>query len=59
MKNRVASREPQEGPQPIGEILAELLAQYQIRFPEVRLSVVETPAASLVMEDYHACACPT
>jgi DNA-binding transcriptional LysR family regulator len=34
-----------DGPQPIGEILAELLAQYQRRFPEVNLILVETPAA--------------
>lgn len=34
------------GPQPIGEILAELLAQYQTRFPEARVTVVETPAAA-------------
>ncbi len=32
-------------PQPIGEILAELLAQYQARFPEVQVSVVETAVA--------------
>jgi hypothetical protein len=31
-------------PQPIGEILAELLAQYQARFPEMQLCVVETAA---------------
>lgn len=35
-----------DGPQPIGAILAELLAQYQIRFPEARLTVVETPVAA-------------
>jgi hypothetical protein len=32
-------------PQPIGEILAELLARYQARFPEVQVSVVETAVA--------------
>jgi hypothetical protein len=47
------------GPQPIGVILAELLAQYERRFPEARIGVVEAPAAPLVMEDYHACACST
>ncbi len=31
-------------PQPIGQILAELLTRYQERFPGVRFSVVETPA---------------
>ncbi|NLX96658.1 MAG: hypothetical protein GXY83_10820 [Rhodopirellula sp.] len=32
--------------QPIGEILAELLAQYAIRFPEVRITIVETADAA-------------
>lgn len=32
---------------PIGEILAELLAQYQARFPGIRIAVVETPANAL------------
>lgn len=34
-------------PQRIGIILAELLAQYQTRFPEVRIAVVETPVAAV------------
>jgi hypothetical protein len=34
-------------PQPIGVILAELLAQYQARFPQVRIAVVETPAVAV------------
>ena len=34
-------------PQPIGAILAELLAQYQARFPEVHIAVVETPAVAV------------
>ena len=34
-------------PQSIGAILAELLAQYQVRFPEVRIVVVETPAVAV------------
>jgi len=34
-----------DGPHPIGEVLAELLAQYQIRFPDVEIAVVETAAA--------------
>jgi hypothetical protein len=33
-------------PQPIGEILSELMAQYQARFPAVHIRVVETPAAT-------------
>ena len=35
------------GPQPIGVVLAELLAQYQVRFPEVRIAVVETTATAI------------
>ena len=55
MKNRISSQFEDEGqerddrrePQPIGVILAELLAQYQVRFPEVRIAVVETPAVAV------------
>ena len=32
---------------PIGEILEELLAQYQARFPGIQIAVVETPANAL------------
>jgi hypothetical protein len=32
---------------PIGEILEELFAQYQTRFPGIRIAVVETPANAL------------
>jgi hypothetical protein len=32
---------------PIGEILEELLAQYQARFPGLRIAIVETPATAL------------
>ncbi len=34
-------------PQPTAAILAELLAHYQTRFPEVRIAVVETPAVAV------------
>jgi hypothetical protein len=34
------------GPQVIGNILAELLAHYQARFPGVNITVVEVPAAA-------------
>ena len=57
MKNRISQLENEDRqreredrrrePQPIGAILAELLAQYQTRFPEVRVAVVETPAAAV------------
>ena len=33
-------------PQPIGEILAELLAQYEGRFPAANVAVVQTPAVT-------------
>jgi hypothetical protein len=32
---------------PIGEILKELLAQYEARFPGIRIAIVETPATAL------------
>jgi len=33
-------------PQAIGEVLAELLAQYECRYPEVNVAVIEVPAAA-------------
>ena len=33
-------------PPVIGDILADLLAQYQARFPAVNITVVEVPAAA-------------
>jgi hypothetical protein len=54
MKNRISTLpdegrewEDRQGPQPIGEILAELLAQYQTRYPEIRIAVIETPATAV------------
>ena len=44
-KNRVP--EDRSEPQPIGAVLAELLAQYQARYPEARFAVVETSAAAI------------
>lgn len=53
MENRIRSfeRVPRERkehrePQPIGVILAELLAQYQARFPKVSVTVLETPTCA-------------
>jgi hypothetical protein len=44
----VGDRDQRSGePQRIGAILAELLAQYQSRFPEARIAVVETPVAAV------------
>ena len=37
---------PDDEPQVIGDILAELLAQYEARFPEVNITVVEVSAAA-------------
>jgi hypothetical protein len=50
MENRVTSIESRRGGQPqrIGEILAELLARYEGRFPAAKVAGIETPA---VMED--------
>jgi DNA-binding transcriptional LysR family regulator len=56
MENRISQYEKENReqedrrrgePQPIAAILAELLAQYQTRFPEVRIAVVETPAVAV------------
>lgn len=56
MKNRITrpledlpdadERRPQE-PQRIGEILEELLSQYERRYPGVRIAVVETSATAI------------
>jgi hypothetical protein len=51
MENRcsrfIASRRSSdEGPRPIGEILAEILTRYQVRFPGAQIVVVETPVAA-------------
>jgi hypothetical protein len=35
---------PERGVQPIGEILEELLAQYQAKFPDIQITLVETAA---------------
>ena len=35
-----------DGPQPIGVVLAELLAQYESRFPEAHVAIVETPVTA-------------
>jgi hypothetical protein len=50
MENRVSSIENRRGgePQRIGEVLAELMAQYERRFPVARIAVMQTPN---VMED--------
>ena len=55
MKNRIRRRAkecaeqlPHNGkPQPIGEVLAELLNQYQRRYPHVKIAIVETSASAV------------
>jgi len=39
-------REQEGEPQPVGEILQELLAQYEARFPGINVVVVETTATA-------------
>ena len=57
MQNRIRNIENRRGgePQRIGEILAELLARYEGRFPLARFAVVETPA---VTEGQSCLSCP-
>jgi hypothetical protein len=51
MQNRISDsterQERQDEPQPIGDILEELLAQYEARFGNVHISVVETTATAV------------
>jgi hypothetical protein len=52
MQNRITDIiEIQDGrheePQPLGEILEELLAQYERRFPGIHVTVVETTATAV------------
>jgi hypothetical protein len=51
MENRISAfyddrQRQDDDEQPIGKILAELLAQYEARFPEVRIAIIETPVAA-------------
>ena len=52
MQNRISDtteeRDKQDdGPQPIGDILEELLVQYERQFPHIGISVSETMAAAV------------
>ncbi len=54
MQNRISQYEDKDNegkdrrePQPIRAILAQHLFQYQVRFPEIHIAVVETPAAAV------------
>jgi hypothetical protein len=44
MSTTFCDDERDEQPQLIGEILEELLAQYQTKFPGIRITMVETAA---------------
>ncbi len=47
MENRISilnEEDRKDGIQPVGRILEELFSLYEIRFPCVRIEVVETPA---------------
>jgi hypothetical protein len=52
MQNRITDfSEVRDGrgnePQPLGEILEELLVEYERRFPDVHITVVETTATAV------------
>ena len=52
MQNRISDtterRDRQEDePQPVGDILEELLAQYERRFPNLHITVVEMAATAV------------
>jgi hypothetical protein len=39
--------EREDDPQPVGEILEELLAQYEAKFPGIHITIVETAATAV------------
>lgn len=41
---RERQAEHRDGPMPIGEVLTELFARYQARFPELQITIVHTTA---------------
>ncbi len=45
--SRRAGNDRDRDPRPIGEVLAELLARYERRFPGVRIAVVQTPTEAV------------
>jgi hypothetical protein len=42
-----AEDERDDEPQPVGEILEELLSQYEARFPGIHIAVMETAATAV------------
>jgi hypothetical protein len=52
MQNRITDFAERRGsrndePQPVGEILEELLAQYERRFPDIHITIVQTTATAV------------
>ena len=49
MQNRITNTETQRGGDPhrLDEILAELLIEYQRRFPAAKITVIQTPAVTM------------
>jgi hypothetical protein len=47
MNTTICDDEQSGGPQPVGEILEELLAQYEAKFPDIHITVVETAATAV------------
>jgi hypothetical protein len=45
--SRGAGNDRDRDPRPIGEVLAELLARYERRFPGVQIAIVQTPAEAV------------
>ena len=47
MNTTIYDDEQSGEPQPVGEILEELLAQYEAKFPDIHITVVETAATAV------------
>ena len=47
MSTTICDDERDGEPQPVGEILEELLAQYEAKFPGIHITVVETAATAV------------
>jgi hypothetical protein len=52
MQNRISDttekrNRQEDDPQPVGEILDELLAQYSLRFPDLHITVMETTVTAV------------
>ena len=47
MNTTICDDERDGEPQPVGEILEELLAQYEAKFPGIHITVVETAATAV------------